>query len=49
MDKIRLSVFHTGKGRVDWATPLHERNPLAVTGLFRSKAKQIILPVRACS
>ena len=47
MDKIKLYIFHTGKVRVDRAIPLHERNPLAVTGLFRSKAKQMILPVSA--
>ena len=47
MDKIKLAVFHTGKVRVDRAIPLHERNPLAVTGLFRGKAKQMILPVSA--
>ena len=47
MDKIKLYIFHTGKVRVDRAIPLHECNPLAVTGLFRSKAKQMILPVSA--
>lgn len=47
MDKINLYIFHTGKVRVDRAIPLHERNPLAVTGLFRSKAKRMILPVSA--
>ena len=47
MDKIKLYLFHTGKVRVDRAIPLHERNPLAVTGLFRGKAKQMILPVSA--
>ena len=45
MDKIKLCIFHTGKVRVDRAIPLHERNPLAVTGFFRSKAKQMVLPV----
>lgn len=39
MDKIKVSIFHTGKVRVDQAIPLHEHNPLAVTGLFRSKKK----------
>lgn len=47
MDKIMLTIFHTGKVRVDRAIPLHERNPLAVTGLFRSKEKQMVLPVSA--
>lgn len=47
MDKIKLYIFHTGKVRVDQAIPLHERNPLAVTGLFRSRKKQMILPVSA--
>lgn len=47
MDNIKLHIFHTGKVRVDRAIPLHEKNPLAVTGLFRSKDKQLILPVSA--
>ena len=47
MDKIKLYIFHTGKVQVDRAIPLHERNPLAVTGLFRSKANQMLLPVSA--
>lgn len=47
MDKIQVYIFHTGKVRVDRAIPLHEKNPLAVTGLFRSKKKQMILPVSA--
>lgn len=42
MNKIILHIFHTGKVRVDQAIPLHESNPLAVTGLFRSKKKQMI-------
>lgn len=47
MNKIDLYVFHTGKVKVDRAIPLHERNPLAVTGLFRGKSKKMILPVSA--
>ena len=47
MDNIRIHIYHTGKVRVDQAIPLHESNPLAVTGLFRSKAKQMVLPVSA--
>lgn len=47
MDKIRVSVFHTGQVRVDRAIPLHEANPLAVTGLFRSREKKLVLPVSA--
>lgn len=47
MNKIRLHIFHTGKVIVDRAIPLHEKNPLAVTGLFRSKDKQLTLPVSA--
>lgn len=47
MDKITIHIFHTGKVRVDRAIPLHERNPLAVTGLFRSREKKMILPVSA--
>lgn len=42
---IRVHIFHTGLVKVDQAIPLHEKNPLAVTGLFRSKKKQRILPV----
>lgn len=47
MANIQLFIFHTGKVRVDRAIPLHERNPLAVTGLFRGRSKQMILPVSA--
>lgn len=42
---IKVHIFHTGTVRVDRAIPLYERNPLAVTGLFRSKDKSMILPV----
>lgn len=42
---IKVHVFHTGLVRVDQAIPLHEKNPLAVTGLFRSKKKKRLLPV----
>ena len=45
MNKITLYIFHTGKVRVDQAIPLHEHNPLAVTGFLRSKKKKMILPV----
>lgn len=47
MNKIQLYIFHTGKVCVDRAIPLQEKNPLALTGLFRSKNKQMILPVSA--
>lgn len=47
MDDIILHIFHTGKVRVDRAIPLHERNPLVVTGLLRSRKKQMLLPVSA--
>ena len=47
MQPMKLFIFHTGKVRVDQAIPLHERNPLAVTGLFRGKEKQMILPASA--
>lgn len=47
MDDIILHIFHTGKVRVDRAIPLHEHNPIAVTGLLRSRKKQMILPVSA--
>lgn len=45
MSKMRLYVFHTESVRVDRAILLHERNPLAVTGLFRGKDEQIVLLV----
>ena len=47
MSKIKVHIFHTGKVKVDKAIPLHERNPLAVTGLFRGSDKSMILPVSA--
>lgn len=42
---MRLTIFHTGKVRVDIAIPLHEKNPTAKLGLFRSKKKKRDLPV----
>lgn len=42
---IKVHVFHTGSVKVDQAIPLHESNPLAVTGLFRGEKKKRILPV----
>ena len=42
---IKVHIFHTGKVKVDIAIPHKEKNPLAVTGFFRSKEKQVILPV----
>lgn len=42
---IRVHIFHTGSVRVDQAIPYKENNPLAVTGLFRSKDKKLLLPV----
>ena len=42
---IKLHIFHTGSVKVDQSIPLHERNPLAVTGLFRGKEKKRVLPV----
>lgn len=42
---IKLHIFHTGSVVVDRAIPYKEKNPLAVTGFFRSKNKQITLPV----
>lgn len=47
MNKIEVYIFHTGRVRVDRAIPLRERNPLAVTGILRSREKQMILPVSA--
>lgn len=45
MSKIKIYIFHTGKVVVDKAIPLHEKNPLAVTGFLRSKKKKMALPV----
>lgn len=45
MTKIKVHIFHTGLVNVDRAIPLHENNPLAVTGFFRSKDKRMTLPV----
>lgn len=42
---MKLHIFHTGKVRVDIAIPLHEKNPTAKLGLFRSKKKKVDLPV----
>lgn len=42
---IKINVFHTGNVIVDRAIPYHESNPLAVTGIFRSKSKKLKLPV----
>lgn len=42
---IKVHIFHTGSVKVDQAIPLHEKNPLAVTGLFRGEEKKRILPV----
>ena len=35
MSEIKVHIFHTGTVIVDRAIPLHEKNPLAVTGFFR--------------
>lgn len=43
--ELKLHIFHTGSVKVDRAIPLHEKNPFAVTGLFRGKDKQMVLPV----
>lgn len=40
MNKIKVTIFHTGKVRVDRAISLHENNSLAMTGLFRGTAKK---------
>ena len=42
---IRRHISHTGSVRVDRAIPYKEPNPLAVTGLFRSEDKKVLLPV----
>lgn len=42
---IKVHIFHTGSVRVDRAIPHREKNPIAVTGLFRSSQKKMILPV----
>ena len=40
--KIKIHVFHTGDVGVDPAVPFRDvsRNPIAYTGLFRSKKKE---------
>lgn len=45
VNNIKLYIFHTGMVAVDRAIPLHEKNPLAKTGLFRGKDKKLLLPV----
>ena len=47
--KIKIHVFHTGEVGVDPAVPFRDvsRNPIAYTGLFRSKKRRILLPVSA--
>ncbi len=47
MSGIKVYIFHTGEVRVDKAIPLHEKNPLAKTGILRGKDKKMILPVSA--
>lgn len=42
---IKVHIFHTGEVMVDDAIPHGSKNPLAVTGIFRSKSKKRILPV----
>lgn len=42
---IKIHIFHTGAVKVDQAIPYKERNPLAVTGFFRSQDKKLVLPV----
>ena len=44
---IKVYVFHTGRVRVDQAIPFGDKNPLAVTGLFRGQDKKLRLPVSA--
>lgn len=49
MENIKIHVLHCGEVQVDKALPFHEKtlNPVAYTGLFRSKENQIKLPVSA--
>ncbi|MDQ0066633.1 N-acyl homoserine lactonase family protein [Chryseobacterium lathyri] len=44
---IKVHILHCGQVRVDSSLPFHENsiNPLAYTGLFRSKKHQVWLPV----
>lgn len=48
-DSIKIHVLHCGEVQVDIALPFHQKslNPIAYTGLFRSKKHQVILPVSA--
>ena len=47
MEQIKIHILHTGTVIVDEALPFSNvsRNPLAWTGLFRSKKHQVALPV----
>lgn len=49
MEQIKIHILHTGTVIVDEALPFSNvsRNPLAWTGLFRSKKHQVALPVSA--
>ena len=42
---IKVHIFHTGQVIVDDAIPHGSKNPLAVTGIFRSSDKKRTLPV----
>ncbi len=48
-EKIKVHVFHCGEVGVDPAVPFRDvsKNPIAYTGLFRSKKLRIWLPVSA--
>ena len=42
---IKVHIFLSVSVRVDQAIPYKEKNPLAVTGLFRGEEKKVILHV----
>lgn len=42
---IKIHILHTGRVSVDIGVPLKQKNPLAVTGFFRSEKNRVWLPV----
>ena len=48
-ETIKIHVLHCGQVQVDIALPFRQKtlNPVAYTGIFRSKRHQVILPVSA--
>lgn len=42
---IKIHILHTGRVNVDIGVPLKQKNPIAVTGFFRSEKNRVWLPV----